>query len=121
MADAPMKYGKKPNAKVAKGALAAASAAYASSDKNYRCEEVFRDAIRAAKKAGCTDADCEKIVGSSVLGAVDRYSDGAMTEGERTSPPRGLEKTLQKLSSRTLFAAGFSAGTSEAMKKQAVQ
>lgn len=123
MADKPMTYGKKPNPKVAKGALAGAAASFAQSDKNYRAEETFRDAIKAAKRAGCSDEECEKIIGSAVVTSVDRYGDGPMAVGmdKDTPPPRGLEKTIQKLSSAKLFHVGFITGVGQEMQKQAAK
>lgn len=106
----------KPNVQVAKGALAGAAATFSSGDKNYRAEEAFRDALRTAKKAGCTEEECARIVGNAVVDSVDRFGGPVAISSE---PPQahGLEKTVEKLSARRLFHAGFVVGASRSAKR----
>jgi hypothetical protein len=104
-----MANGSKIDPKVAKGALAAAAAACATSDKSYRIEENFRDAVKAARDAGCSDDECAKIIGQAVLYSIDRYGGPASVEPKRLEEPMGLGRALSKIASRP-FAAGFSLG-----------
>lgn len=100
----------KIDAKVAKGALAAAAAACAASDKNYRVEETFRDALKAARDSGASEDECAKIIGNSVLNSIDRYGGPvAMEVSKSPDEPRGLARSLSKIA----FAAGFSSASAE--------
>jgi hypothetical protein len=110
----------KIDVKVAKGALAGAAAGITGGDRNYRSEEAFRDALRAAKKAGATDAECEKIVGAAVVNSIDRYG-GPIAVGESVEQPRGLALTLSKIGSDQSrhFLAGFAKGLADELKKEA--
>lgn len=116
--------------KTAKGAIAGAAAG-ALGERNYKAEEALRDAIKAAKTAGASVADCEKIVGSAILNTIDRYGceDVPITSPSKpyVAPVRGLARTLSKIGSERHsgevkspkhFLAGFASGLSEELAKE---
>jgi len=115
--------------KTAKGAIAGAAAG-ALGERNYKAEEALRDSIRAAKTAGATVSDIEKIVGSAVMNTIDRYGCDEMplSAPKVEAPPRGLARTLSKIASarqggavksQRHFIAGFAAGIAGELRKEA--
>ena len=66
--------GKKIDPKMAQGALAAASMSVFSGEKSYRDESNMRDALQACRKAGLTEDQLIKVVGTTVV--------------QKVSPPR---------------------------------
>lgn len=118
--------GKKIDPKMAQGALAAAAMSVFSGEKSYQAESNMRDALGAGRKAGLTEEQLIKIVGTTVVQKVSPPRLPIKDSTEKVETDYGLVGALGKISSTgggTMSQKAFLLGLAENLapftKKQA--
>ncbi len=123
-----LKEGKKIDPKMAQGALAAASMSVFSGERSWKDESNMRDALQTCRKAGLTEDQLIKVVGTTV---VQKVSPPKVEEEKKELAPYsdrdyGLAGTLGKISSadggamsQKSFLLGLAENLAPFTKKQA--